>query len=103
MTENTEFPPILRIRCRSGEQAGTWLWALGVSKGGVLLQSPNWSGILQDPTQYAFHPQFVRAESAAFRPKSRAVAAKYLRVLAAMGIEAEIVEVRPQGKPSRNG
>ncbi|MGA7316487.1 MAG: hypothetical protein WBX22_21235 [Silvibacterium sp.] len=91
MAEQQEFPSILRIRCKSGNRAGMWLWTMSVSKEGLPIQSPNWRGIFQNPKQFTFQPEFVSNESAAFRPITKNVAEGCLRVLAGIGIDAEIL------------
>jgi len=63
-----------------------------VSQDGQAFRVVNWSGVLQQPRRYTFHPQFVHEESAAFRAISKEVADAYVGVLASMEIDAEVVE-----------
>jgi hypothetical protein len=95
MNNQNMLPPIIRIRCVSGEQAGTWLWSMSVSRGGMPFQVIDWNTVLSRPEQYQFHPTFVETESAAFRPVSIAVAEGYVRALKLVGIDAEIVTAPP--------
>jgi hypothetical protein len=92
MTEHPKLPPALRIRVRSGPLVGKWLWAMAVSKGGLLpLQVTNWANVLQHTNKYVFKPEFVNDRSAAFRPVSPQIAEGFLNVLKTLGIDAEVV------------
>lgn len=98
MADLKQFPPAVRIRCKSGEGAGQWLSSMGVSKGGHTVGVPNWLGILRNVTGHTFHPKYVPVESSAFKFISLDVAAGQLDILKGMGIDAEIVEIPSEGK-----
>jgi hypothetical protein len=92
--------PIFRIQCKTGDMAGAWLWTITAFKAGMPVQSPSWGGILQNLNQYTFHAQFVLDESSALKPVSRGRAEGFVRILTTMGIDAEIVTVRPPRRGS---
>jgi hypothetical protein len=93
MTEQESFPPLYRIRGKSGPLAGNWLWMMTVTKNGVPFQVMNWEGVSQHPEQYSFYPQFIPSESAAFLAISRKVAESFVRILASNGFDCEVIEV----------
>jgi hypothetical protein len=94
MTEQKNFPPLFRIRSKSGPLAGNWLWMMTVSKNGVPFQVVNWNGVLQHPEQYTIYPQFIPSESAAFLAISRDVAESFVRILAVNNLDCEVVEAK---------
>jgi len=96
MAEKISVLSTFRIRCKSGDMIGAWLWKMSVSKGGMRMVPFNWEGILQDFSQYTFHPKFLQDESAAYRTVSRVVAEGFVRVLASVAIDAEIVAEQPK-------
>lgn len=100
MTDQNALPLIFRMRCVSGEFAGSWLWMMLVTQRGIPFQVTNWDGVLSRPEQYEFHPKFVETESAAFRPISMDVAQAFARVLKRIGIDVEIVATQASPAPS---
>lgn len=86
-----EFPQTYRIRAKSGELAGGWLWTLTVSRNGVPFQALNWDGVLAHPEQYKFAYNFLPTEAGSFLANSRNVAEAFVRILALHGVETEFV------------
>jgi hypothetical protein len=88
---------ILRIRATSGDLAGKWLWMIGVSKGGLTVQQPNWPAILAVPaSDLRFHPKFIDDKSGGFRPISPEVGEGFVKILRNLGVESELVSEEPE-------
>ena len=93
MIEQTNFPPLYRIRSKSGPLTGNWLWMMTVTKNGAPFQMMNWEDVALHPEQYTFYPQFIPTASAAFHAFSRGVADSMVSILSANGFDCEVVEV----------
>ncbi len=99
MGDLKEFPPLYRIRGKSGDLRGAWLSAMDVYDKGMRVQPFNMSAILQNPIRLTFRPSFLLVESAALKILTREVADGYVRVLAVQGIDAEVIETPQPFEP----